>query len=136
MSNKTPSIELMEVIPFLSHECDCEVVLCTSHFYITYPRTKKHIAANVKVVYRPDQIVVTSDSLMKYLTEYSKEEKFPEEVINQIVEDIVTVCQPFLVRVESSFFMTGGYELFIESNYDIADEDPDSDEEAEEWKKN
>jgi 7-cyano-7-deazaguanine reductase len=60
------------------------------------------------VEYVPDKLCVELKALKMYIWSFRDEGAFHEAVSNQILNDLVTACQPRFMRVTAEFNVRGG----------------------------
>ena len=77
------------------------------------PVTGQPDFAEICIQYVPDKKCVETKSLKLYLASYRNVPSFNEEVINRILEDLVTACRPRRMRIEGKFAARGGLSLSV-----------------------
>jgi len=77
------------------------------------PITGQPDFAEILIEYIPDKLCVETKSLKLYLASYRNVPSFNEEVINRILDDLVTACRPRRMRVEGKFAARGGLSLSV-----------------------
>ncbi len=72
----------------------------------------------ITISYIPDKLCVELKSLKYYLLDFRNKGIFYESVINEILDDLVKVCQPRFIKVEGNFTTRGGLHSIVKSVYD------------------
>jgi len=80
----------------------------TEEFTALYAPTEQPIFATVSISYVPRDACVEQMSLKVYLGSFRGERVYYEEVINQIADDLVAVCDPLSLSVMGDFTVRGG----------------------------
>lgn len=93
------------------------VTLDTEEFTCVCPMTSQPDFAKIKVQYVPDKKVLESKSYKLYLWSYRNEGVFHEHVINQILDDIVSILDPHWCKVTGIFNIRGGIGITVESEH-------------------
>lgn len=70
--------------------------------------------ATIHLTYIPDQRVVELKALKLYINSYRDRYISHEEAINQILDDIVAVCDPLFAKVKGDFSPRGNVHTVIE----------------------
>jgi len=89
----------------ISFECPEFTCLC--------PVTGQPDFATIRIRYVPDELCVELKSLKLYLWSYRDEGAFHEAVTNQILDDLVTACDPRFIEVVGDFFVRGGIHTVV-----------------------
>ena len=103
-SNKHPEREY-----FVKFNCPEFTSLC--------PLTGQPDFANIVISYVPDSRLVESKSLKLYLFSFRYHWDFHEDVVNTILQDLVTLLDPRYVEVWGKFLPRGGLSLDPYCNY-------------------
>ena len=77
------------------------------------PKTGQPDFATIYVSYVPDKLCIELKSFKLYLWSYRNEGAFHEKVMNQILDDLVKVCQPRSMTVKGDFNVRGGIHTTI-----------------------
>jgi 7-cyano-7-deazaguanine reductase len=72
------------------------------------PKTGQPDFAELDLEYVPDQRGVELKSLKMYIWSFRDEGAFHEDVTNQILDKLVSVCQPRFMRLTAEFNVRGG----------------------------
>lgn len=70
--------------------------------------------ATIHLTYVPDQRVVELKTLKLYINSYRDRYISHEESVNQILDDIVTACDPLKITVKGDFLPRGNVHTVIE----------------------
>ncbi|MBU1169284.1 MAG: preQ(1) synthase [Proteobacteria bacterium] len=62
----------------------------------------------ITVTYRPDQKIIELKSLKYYFLQYRNVGMFYEHVVNRVLDDLVSVLEPFSMEVTGEFSSRGG----------------------------
>jgi 7-cyano-7-deazaguanine reductase len=89
-------------------ERDYEIAMECPEFTCVCPRTGQPDFATIRITYVPDQLCVELKSLKLYLWSYRDEGAFHEAVVNKILDDLVSACQPKKLTVVGDFNVRGG----------------------------
>lgn len=71
----------------------------------------------IKIDYVPNHACVELKSLKLYINSYRSVKIFHEHVVNQILEDFVTACDPLSVEIEGDFNVRGNIKTVIKASY-------------------
>jgi len=88
------------------------------------PVTGQPDFAEISIQYIPNERCIETKSLKLYLSSYRNVPSFNEEVINRILDDLVTSCQPRRMRVEGKFQSRGGLSLSVVVEHPSGSPDP------------
>jgi 7-cyano-7-deazaguanine reductase len=94
-------------------ERDYEIAMECPEFTCVCPRTGQPDFATIRITYVPDQLCVELKSLKLYLWSYRDEGAFHEAVVNKILDDLVSACQPRKLTVVGDFNVRGGIHTTI-----------------------
>ena len=81
------------------------------------PITGQPDFAEITIRYIPDARCIETKSLKFYLASYRNTRSFNEEIVNRILEDLVTACQPREAVVLGAFAARGGISVSVEARY-------------------
>ena len=73
--------------------------------------------AKITIDYVPDELCIESKSLKFYLASYRNTRSFNEEIVNRILEDLVTACRPRQAIVYGEFAARGGISVSVDARY-------------------
>jgi 7-cyano-7-deazaguanine reductase len=71
----------------------------------------------ITITYRPDRHCLESKSLKLYLFSFRQSGIFAEDMANRILDDLVRVCRPRWMKVESMMNPRGGIGLTVQVEY-------------------
>ena len=74
----------------------------------------------ITITYSPDRRCLESKALKLYLFSFRQSGMFAEDMANRILNDLVRVCSPRWMRVESIMNPRGGIGLTVQVEYDQA----------------
>jgi 7-cyano-7-deazaguanine reductase len=78
----------------------------------------------IRITYVPRDRCIELKSLKYYMIEFRNRGIFYEAVTNQILDDLVAVCQPRRMTVVGDFSVRGGIKTVVTASYD--EENPKS----------
>jgi 7-cyano-7-deazaguanine reductase len=81
------------------------------------PVTGQPDFASIIIEYVPDVLCIESKSLKFYLASYRNTRSFNEEIVNLILEDLVTACRPRQAIVHGEFAARGGISISVDARY-------------------
>ena len=86
-------------------------------FTCVCPKTGQPDFATIRITYVPHELCLELKSIKLYLWSYRQAGAFHEKVINQILDDLVTACQPRSMTVEGDFNIRGGIHTKVIAQY-------------------
>src|SRR5437763_766235 len=87
------------------------------HFAFVCPLTGQLDQGSIAVDYAPDQLLLTPKSFERYLGDFRYTEIRREEVVNRILDDLITACHPREAVVQGRFRSRDGFRVRIEAGY-------------------
>ncbi|MBN2090766.1 NADPH-dependent 7-cyano-7-deazaguanine reductase QueF [candidate division KSB1 bacterium] len=81
------------------------------------PITNQPDFGKIIIKYIPDELCVESKSLKLYLFAFRNHGTFHEEVVNRILDDLITACKPRKAIVYGDFNPRGGISIKVEAEY-------------------
>jgi 7-cyano-7-deazaguanine reductase len=93
----------------------------TSEFTALYAKTGQPIFAHIAIFYVPHKTCLEQMSLKRYLCLFRNERVYYEGVINQMVDDLVVVCDPVGLKVTGRFSVRGGITTAVTVTYGEGD---------------
>jgi len=102
-----PSREL-ELFPNPQPERDYTIRIDIPEFTCLCPKTGQPDFATLLLEYIPDRQCVELKSLKLYVWTFRNEGAFHEAVTNEILDDLVTACEPRFMRLTAVFNVRGG----------------------------
>lgn len=115
LGNGTKPSKQMEAFPNRAPGRYYLVTLETDEFTCLCPKTGQPDFAAIRVQYVPDEKVVESKSFKLYLWSYRNEGAFHEHVVNQIMDDLVSLLDPHWIRVSGEFNIRGGIGIRVDA---------------------
>ena len=79
------------------------------------PVTGQPDFARITVDYVPDALCIETKSFKFYLSSFRNTRSFNEEVVNRILEDLVSACAPREIWVHGEFAPRGGIGVTVEA---------------------
>jgi len=110
-------VAILEVFDNPRPERDYRVVHTTSEFTSVCPKTGLPDFATITVDYVPDQTCLELKALKMYFYSFRQQGIYYEAVINRILDDLVSVCQPRRMMVTGDFNLRGGFGSVITAEY-------------------
>ncbi len=112
---KTPSIETWKNE---YSDKDYTIEVTTPEFTAICPKTGLPDFGTIQIAYIPDERCVELKSLKEYFLFYRDVGIFHEHVVNKILADFVTACNPRRVEIVGDFHVRGGIKTVIRANYE------------------
>lgn len=81
------------------------------------PRTGQPDFGTIEVEYVPDGLCIELKSLKFYLQSYRQRGIFYEDVVNVILDDLVSACRPRWMQVAGKFAARGGIHSIVTAEY-------------------
>lgn len=101
-------VALLETFPNPRPEREYEISIDCPEFTSMCPKTGLPDFGTIRIRYVPDATCVELKSLKYYLLEYRNRGIFYEAATNQILDDLVSVCQPRRMTIMGDFSARGG----------------------------
>lgn len=114
----SPSEAQLESFENQSPHRPYEVQLVCEDFTSLCPVTGQPDHAAVTITYTPAASCIETKSLKFYLASYRNEAAFNEEIINRILDDLVSACSPIQAEVRGEFAARGGIKLTTTAKHD------------------
>ncbi len=86
------------------------------------PRTGQPDFGTIEIEYVPDQLCLELKALKLHLQGYRDVGVFYEDVVNRILDDLVTACSPRRMKVTGTFNTRGGIHSVITAEYESKSE--------------
>lgn len=96
---------------------DYRITFHCPEFTSLCPRTAQPDFGTIEIRYIPDKKCLEAKSLKLYLFSYRDVGIFNEDVVNKILDDIVSVCRPRKAEVTGEFYPRGGICISVEASY-------------------
>ena len=87
------------------------------------PKTGNPDFGSIVLTYKPDKICIELKAYKLYLQAYRSEGIFYEALTNKILDDLVSVCQPRWMRIESIWKGRGGIRTVVVAEHKRPDYD-------------
>ena len=94
-----------------------EIVIDIPEFTSVCPKTGLPDFGILWIRYMPDKDCLELKSLKEYLTSYRNLGIFQENIVNQVLEDVVTACNPVWAVVRGEFRPRGGIGTTVEARW-------------------
>jgi 7-cyano-7-deazaguanine reductase len=109
--------ERLETFPNPQPSRDYEIEIRCPEFTSICPKTGLPDFGEIRITYVPDQLCIELKSLKYYLIEFRNRGIFYEQATNQILDDLVAICQPRRMRVVGDFSSRGGITTVVTVEY-------------------
>ncbi|HSB08045.1 MAG TPA: preQ(1) synthase [Blastocatellia bacterium] len=73
--------------------------------------------ATIKIDYVPNELCIELKSLKLYINGFRSVKIFHEHVVNRILEDLVSACDPIALDIEGDFNVRGNIKTVIRASY-------------------
>ena len=110
----TPDIE---TFPNPNPARDYEIDISCPEFTSVCPKTGLPDFGEIRITYVPDERCIELKALKYYLIGFRNTGIFYEQVTNQILDDLVAVCQPRRMTVVGDFTPRGGIKTVVTVSY-------------------
>src|SRR5919106_1033817 len=108
----------IDTFPNPRPERDYEIAIRCPEFTSVCPKTGLPDFGEIRITYVPDQRCIELKALKYYLVDFRNKGIFYEQVTNQILDDLVAVCQPRHMTVVGDFSVRGGIKTEVTVSYD------------------
>ena len=112
-----PDEAQLETFPNRNAHRDYTIELSYPEFSSLCPVTGQPDSAHLTITYVPDEVCVETKSLKFYLASFRNLPSFNEDVVNRILDELVSSCQPRKMTVRGQFSPRGGIRLTAEATY-------------------
>ena len=116
------SISSLETFPNPRPGRDFEVKIECPEFTSVCPKTGLPDFGEIKITYVPADLCIELKSLKYYMIGFRDRGIFYEAVTNQILDDLVTVCQPRSMTVVGDFTVRGGIKTVVTATYTVEEQ--------------
>lgn len=119
MSDERPTVPSgeLETFPNQFPDREYEIEIRCPEFTSVCPKTGQPDFGVLTFTYTPAETCVELKSLKLYLQGYRNKGVFYEHIINSILDDFVTACQPVRARVVGDFTPRGGITTKVTVEY-------------------
>ena len=100
---------------------DYTIEITNPEFTAVCPKTGLPDFGTIQIAYVPDEQCVELKSLKEYFLFFRDVGIFHEHVVNKILVDFVTACNPRRVEIVGDFHIRGGMKTVVRANYDRED---------------
>lgn len=111
---KTPKIDIFENVYAGK---DFTIDFTIPEFTAICPKTGLPDFGTIEVSYSPDQSCIELKSLKEYILNFRNIGIFHENVVNKLLEDLTSACNPFYLRVRGDFNPRGGIKTVVTREY-------------------
>ena len=105
---EVPAADQLETFPNQYPNRDYTIEIVCPEFTSVCPKTGQPDFGTITFTYIPGERCVELKSLKLYLQRFRNQGIFYEMVVNRLLEDFVTACQPRWLRVAGKFTPRGG----------------------------
>ncbi len=107
----------LEVFANINPQRNYLITITDPEFSCLCPRTGYPDFATIELKYVPDKWCLELKSFKLYINKFRDRGIFHEEVVNEILDDLVKVCQPRYVAVHGDFNPRGNIHTVVSANY-------------------
>ncbi len=107
----------LETFPNPSPEREYEIEIRCPEFTSVCPKTGLPDFGEIRITYVPADKCIELKALKYYLIEFRNRGIFYEHVTNDILDDLVQVCQPRRMTVVGDFSVRGGIKTIVTATY-------------------
>ena len=111
------SSSTLETFPNPRPDRDFEIEISCPEFTSMCPKTGLPDFGEIRINYVPDRLCIELKALKYYLIEFRNKGIFYENVTNQILDDLVSSCQPRHMTVIGDFSVRGGISTVVTAEY-------------------
>ena len=111
------SISPLETFPNPRPGRDFEVKIQCPEFTSVCPKTGLPDFGEIQITYVPADLCIELKSLKYYMIGFRDRGIFYEAVTNQILDDLVTICQPRSMTIVGDFTVRGGIKTVVTATY-------------------
>ena len=112
---------VLETFPNPKPERDYEIDIRCSEFTSVCPKTGLPDFGEIRITYTPDEHCIELRALKYYLIGFRDRGIFYEQVTNQILDDLVSVCRPRRMTVVGDFSVRGGISTQVTAAYETGE---------------
>src|SRR5689334_4143936 len=109
----------LETFPNPQPARDYEIAIRCPEFTSVCPKTGLPDFGEIRITYVPGERCLELKALKYYLIEFRNKGIFYENVTNQILDDLVAVCQPRRMTVVGDFSVRGGIKTEVTARYEM-----------------
>lgn len=93
------------------------ITISVPEFTSVCPKTGLPDFGTIQIEYIPDRTCIELKSLKYYMNDFRDRGIFYEAVTNQILDDLVGVCDPLFMRVTGDFNPRGGISTIVTAEH-------------------
>ena len=97
---------------------DYEIAIECPEFTSVCPKTGLPDFGEIRITYVPDERCIELKALKYYMLDFRSRGIFYEAVTNQILDDLVAVCEPRRMTVVGAFSARGGITTTVTASYE------------------
>jgi 7-cyano-7-deazaguanine reductase len=97
---------------------DYEIDIRCPEFTSVCPKTGLPDFGEIRITYTPDEKCLELKALKYYMVEFRNRGIFYEAVTNEILDDLVAVCEPRRMTVVGDFTVRGGIKTTVVAKYE------------------
>ena len=112
-----PAATPLETFPNPRPERDFEIAISCPEFTSLCPKTGLPDFGEIRIMYVPGDRCIELKALKYYMIEFRNRGIFYEAVTNQILDDLVSSCQPRHMTVIGDFSVRGGISTVVTAEY-------------------
>ena len=97
---------------------DYTIEIVCPEFTSVCPKTGQPDFGTITFTYTPGQVCIELKSLKLYLQRYRNQGVFYEHIVNRLLDDFVTACQPVRCKVVGAFTPRGGITTTVTATFE------------------
>jgi 7-cyano-7-deazaguanine reductase len=105
---------------------DYQIDIRCPEFTSLCPKTGLPDFGEIRISYVPDELCIELKALKYYMLDFRNRGIFYEAVTNQILDDLVSICQPRRMTVVGAFSARGGITTVVTATFEKAAAGPGS----------
>jgi len=105
---------------------DYQIDIRCPEFTSLCPKTGLPDFGEIRITYVPDELCIELKALKYYMLDFRNRGIFYEAVTNQILDDLVSICQPRRMTVVGAFSARGGITTVVTATFEKAAAGPGS----------
>ncbi|MFH1007208.1 MAG: preQ(1) synthase [Candidatus Latescibacterota bacterium] len=113
--------EKLEVFDNAYPERAYAITITNPEFTSVCPKTGLPDFGTITITYVPNLLCIELKALKYYLLEYRNHGVFYETVVNEILDDLVAVCDPVRMEIVGSFTARGGISTVVSATHEKDD---------------
>ena len=115
-----PNSDQLETFPNPNPGRDYTIEITCPEFTSVCPKTGQPDFGTITYLYTPEKTCVELKSLKLYLQKFRDQGIFYESVVNRLLDDFVTACQPRRAKVVGAFTPRGGISTVVTCVHEAA----------------